>query len=126
MNGCCKCSGSLCNGNPETAFLTIDGVKADTVQYVMDMIYAGSGSMAGDTEDFKCVLDMLEINTIVVDTSTSLDVSKLEEILQTIEEVAKTQESSIDHEDSEASKSKYEEKHHKETSKAIRRQEREK
>merc|ERR1719318_1830467 len=46
----------------------------------MDMIYAGSGNMAGDTEDYKSVLDMLQINTIVVDALNSFEGFILEEI----------------------------------------------
>jgi len=77
---CCKCNGVDCSRNAGNVFITLDGVKTDTVQYVMDMIYAGSGNMVGDTEDYKSVLDMLQINTIVVDALNSFEGFILEEI----------------------------------------------
>ena len=79
-NSCCKCAGVDCSRNAGNVFMTLDGVKTDTVQYVMDMIYAGSGNMTGDTEDYKSVLDMLQINTIVVDALNSFEGFILEEI----------------------------------------------
>jgi len=65
-NSCCKCFGVDCSRNAGNVFITIDGVKIDTVQYVMDLVYSGSGSIAGDTEDYKSVIDMLQIDTILL------------------------------------------------------------
>jgi len=83
-NNCCKCGGADCSRNAGNIFISLDDVKINTVQYVMDMIYAGSGSIAGDTDDYKSVLGMLQINTIVVDALDSLEGFVLEEILQQV------------------------------------------
>jgi len=83
-NNCCKCGGVDCSRNAGNIFITLDDVNIDTVQYVMDMIYAGSGSIAGDTQDYKNVLDMLQINTIVVDALSSQEGFVLEEILNQV------------------------------------------
>ena len=50
----------------------------------MDMIYAGSGNIAGDTEDYKSVLDMLQINTIVVDALNAFEGFVLDEIFSQV------------------------------------------
>jgi len=83
-NNCCKCGGADCSRNAGNIFISLDGVKINTVQYVMDMIYAGSGSIAGDTDDYKSVLGMLQINTIVVDALDSLEGFVLEDILHQV------------------------------------------
>jgi len=84
-NNCCKCGGADCSRNAGNIFISLDDVKINTVQYVMDMIYAGSGGIAGDTDDYKSVLGMLQINTIVVDALDSLEGFVLEDILQQVE-----------------------------------------
>jgi len=81
---CCKCQGADCSRNAGNVFISLDGVKIETVQYVMDMIYAGSGNIAGDTDDYKHVLEMLQINTIVVDALNSFEGFVLEEILSEV------------------------------------------
>merc|ERR1719233_1997590 len=83
-NNCCKCGGAECSRNAGNIFISLDGVKINTVQYVMDMIYAGSGGIAGDTDDYKSVLGMLQINTIVVDALDSLEGFVLEDILHQV------------------------------------------
>jgi len=83
-NNCCKCGGADCSRNAGNIFISLDGVKINTVQYVMDMIYAGSGGIAGDTDDYKSVLGMLQINTIVVDALDSLEGFVLEDILHQV------------------------------------------
>lgn len=67
QSSCCKCGGSECSRNSGNVFITLDNVRVTTVQYVMDFIYTGGGSLAGDTEEYKKVVDMLQINTIIVD-----------------------------------------------------------
>ena len=47
----------------------------------MDLIYTGSGNIAGDSEEYKRVIDMLQINTIVVDTLDCLEGFSVEDIL---------------------------------------------
>merc|ERR1719309_1441629 len=47
----------------------------------MDIIYSGCGNIAGDTEEYKKVLDMLKIDTILVEEvdSTTLNETVAEE-----------------------------------------------
>ena len=40
-SGCCKCKGDECRRSGENVFVTVTDVSAATVQYVMDLIYAG-------------------------------------------------------------------------------------
>merc|ERR1712076_112165 len=54
-------------------------VKIAIVQYVMDIIYSGSGNITGDTEEYRRVLDMLKIDTIVVDEMDSTEGCTLDE-----------------------------------------------
>jgi len=67
-SSCCKCGGRDCSRNSGNVFITLDNVKVETVQYVMDIIYTGGGNMAGDTEEYKKVVEMLQVDTILVDT----------------------------------------------------------
>jgi len=119
---CCKCNGVDCSRNAGNVFITLDGVKTDTVQYVMDMIYAGSGNMVGDTEDYKSVLDMLQINTIVVDALNSFEGFILEEIFSQAGKAEGT--SSLD--DALEEESRKVDQELKETNKALKKLEREK
>merc|ERR1719318_773178 len=121
---CCKCKGVDCSRNAGNVFVTLDGVKTDTVQYVMDMIYAGSGNMAGDTEDYKSVLDMLQINTIVVDALNSFEGFILEEIFSQGGSDATDGSSSLN--DALEEESRKVDQELKETNKALKKLEREK
>ena len=49
QSSCCKCQGKDCRRSSENIFISLGEVKIATVQYVMDIIYYGSGSMSGDT-----------------------------------------------------------------------------
>eukprot|EP00092_Neocalanus_flemingeri_P041110 GFUD01044768.1.p1 GENE.GFUD01044768.1~~GFUD01044768.1.p1 ORF type:complete len:581 (-),score=135.69 GFUD01044768.1:143-1885(-) len=83
-NSCCKCFGVDCSRNAGNVFITLDSVKVNTVQYVMDMIYAGGGNIAGDTDDYKSVVDMLHIDTILVDAVDAPEGFIMEEIISEI------------------------------------------
>merc|ERR1719341_1875359 len=94
----------------------------------MDMIYAGCGNIAGDTEDYKSVLDMLQINTIVVDALNSFEGFILEEIFSQgsdigLDEVSEGTSSLNDALEEESRKVDQE---LKETNKALKKLEREK
>ena len=80
-SGCCKCKGEVCRRNSENIFISLDDVQIGVVQYVMDIIYSGCGNIAGDTEEYKKVLDMLKIDTILVEEvdSTTLNETVAEE-----------------------------------------------
>eukprot|EP00092_Neocalanus_flemingeri_P025243 GFUD01027375.1.p1 GENE.GFUD01027375.1~~GFUD01027375.1.p1 ORF type:complete len:573 (-),score=125.95 GFUD01027375.1:92-1810(-) len=83
-NSCCKCFGVDCSRNAGNVFITLDSVKVNMVQYVMDMIYAGGGNIAGDTDDYKSVVDMLHIDTILVDALDAPEGFIMEEIISEI------------------------------------------
>jgi len=84
-NSCCKCYGVDCSRNAGNVFITLDSVKINTVQYVMDIIYSGSGNIAGDTEEYKSVVDMLKIHTIVVDSVDAQEGFIMEEIISEVD-----------------------------------------
>lgn len=106
-SGCCKCKGEDCRRSSENIFISLSDVRISTVQYVMDIIYAGrfviispdfifrcvlvitlifySGNIAGDTEEYKQALDMLGIDTVVVDTVDAAHGFVLEEIVEAAE-----------------------------------------
>jgi len=65
--GCCKCHGEECRRISDDVVVSLTDVSAAQVQYVMDIIYSGGGSMAGDVEEYKQVLRMLAIDTVVLD-----------------------------------------------------------
>lgn len=76
-SGCCKCNGELCSRNSDI-FISLDDVQIGVVEYVMDIIYSGCGNIGGDTEEYKKVLDMLKIDTILVE---EIDSTTLNEIV---------------------------------------------
>jgi len=39
----------------------------ETVQYVMDILYQGGGTLAGDTAEYAKVVEMLQIQTVMID-----------------------------------------------------------
>lgn len=79
-SGCCKCHGEDCRRSSENIFISLGEVKISTVQYVMDIIYSGSGAIAGDTEEYRAVIDMIKIHTLVVEDLDSSEGFVLEEV----------------------------------------------
>jgi len=72
-SSCCKCGGRECSRNSGNIFITLEGLQVDTVQYVMDILYAGGGSIAGDSHDYAKVVEMLQIQTVMIDKVEAKD-----------------------------------------------------
>merc|ERR1719402_324350 len=62
-----QCLREECRRISDDVVVSLTDVSAAQVQYVMDIIYSGGGSMAGDVEEYKEVLRMLAIDTVVLD-----------------------------------------------------------
>jgi len=73
QSSCCTCRGAECNRHSSgDIVISLDpSVKTSSVQYVMDMIYAGTDSFASvDSDSYREVIAMLQISTIVENTVT--------------------------------------------------------
>jgi len=65
--GCCKCQGEHCRRVSGDVVVSLTDVTVAQVQYVMDVIYNGGGSIAGDVAAYKEILRMLAIDTVMLE-----------------------------------------------------------
>ena len=68
------------------AVISLDSVSAAAVKYVMDLVYSGAGGMA-DTEamaDYRAVIEMLMIDTIVLGEARAEEEFNMDEFLNSM------------------------------------------
>ena len=71
------------------AVISLDSVSAAAVKYVMDLVYSGAGGMAdtgapGAMADYRAVIEMLMIDTIVLGEARAEEEFNMDEFLNSM------------------------------------------
>merc|ERR1712096_487410 len=66
MARCCKCLGAECMHESREMVITLDNVNEEVFKVVMEIVYDGCGKVPDEVDEFKSIVNMLNLDSLFV------------------------------------------------------------